>query len=335
MSPNPAPPAAHPTFTNAHAQMCTVITAITDAWGADGEAIIRHVYRDLGHHTGAEMIATGVVPAGADLETYGRVSEQIMDTCGLEGWTRVATDAVEHRTIVPGCAAYVPLFEYLQAPANICSLPFEWDNGCLDVINDDLEVWPRSCVYRGAGECHYVISLRDQDRSQPAQAPTAALPAGTARPAAAVAVQAEPTWTNPTAGLLALIGAAVAAYGDEAYAVLRPALHALGAKAGADEVASPAADAAQIAELIVRRYRAAGFTEATAVAEADGRWRVDLGHNPYGPVLARFAAHRAAATLFAEYDDGWATAAPRVDLVTAADGWAAAGQHTFTISARS
>src|SRR5690606_41153612 len=124
-----------------------------------------------------------------------RVSEQIMDTCGLGGWTRVFTAETEHRTIVPGCAAYLPLFEFLDAPENICALPFEWDNGCLDVINADLEIWPRMCVYRGAGECHYVISPREAISAE------ATGPPGRAS-AAAVAGRAEPTWTNPPAGRL-------------------------------------------------------------------------------------------------------------------------------------
>ncbi|MBB3043106.1 hypothetical protein [Nocardioides soli] len=304
----------HPTFTNAHAQMCAVITAITRAWGDDGTVLVRATYRDLGHQTGQQMIATGVVPPGADLETYGRVSEQIMDICGLEGWTRLHRDDAEHRTVVPGCAAYLPLFEFLDAPPNICSLPFEWDNGCLDVINADLQIWPTTCAYQGAEACHYVISARAD--SAGAQL---ALPAVDSVDET-VAVRDEPTWTNPTAGFLALIGAVVSRYHDEGMGVLRPALHALGVRAGQEELAdTPSVRSA--AEILAARYRAAGFVGVELRVQPDDSVLVDLGANPYGPVLGRFSAREAASTLLGAYDAGWSSTVPGLELTTVSDGW--------------
>jgi hypothetical protein len=312
----------HPTFTNAHAQMCAVITAVTDRWGSDGEALIRATYRALGHRTGRQMIDTGIVPAGADLETYGRVSEQIMDTCGLEGWTRLTTAAPEHRTVVPGCAAYLPLFEFLDAPDNICELPFEWDNGCLDTINDGLEIWPRRCAYRGEADCHYVIAARD-DATTPAAAPVADEPG-------AVAVRNEPTWTNPTAGFLALVGAATSRFGDAALDILRPALRALGARAGEDELdtTSTAQDAAQ---RLVRRYAAAGFVQGTARTGSGDDVVVDLGTNPYGPVLDLFGSHATASELLRSYDDGWAHTARDLQITVVSDSWTLGGRHVLSV----
>jgi hypothetical protein len=316
----------HPTFTNAHAQMCAVITAVTNAWGDEGQALLRRTYRELGHRTGEQMIRTGIVPAGADLETYGRVSEQIMDTCGLEGWTRVPTSREEHRTIVPGCADYLPLFEFLEAPDNVCSLPFEWDNGCLDVINADLQIWPTTCVYRSESQCHYVISHREET-TRP-ETPTVP----TTRAGERVAVRNEPTWTNPTAGFLALIGSTSLHYPEEGLEVLRPALRALGARAGQDELAGADQTVESVAETLVRRYRAAGFVDAELQPQADGRVLVDLGGNPYGPVLDHFSSHQAASELFHEYDAGWSSAAPDVAITTVKDGWLDASSHVLSVA---
>jgi hypothetical protein len=310
----------HPTFTNAHAQMCAVITALTVAWGDEAQSLIRKTYRELGHQTGQQMIRTGMVPAGADLETYGRVSEQIMDTCGLEGWTRIPSDR-EHRTVVPGCASYVPLFDFLGAPDNVCSLPFEWDNGCLDVINDELEIWPRQCVYRGAADCHYVISPRQQSPDGDVAAPS--------RQAPGAAVTDEPTWTNPTAGFLALIGAAAGAFGDEASSVLVPALHSLGVRAG-HEVLDSSTTVEAAAELMGERYSAAGFT-ATTARRSSAVVEVELGRNPYGPVLEHFGARDSASELFAAYDNGWIEAADHLEVRVMVDSWRRSGEHILQI----
>jgi hypothetical protein len=314
-------PAAHPTFTNAHAQMCAVITALTGHFGDDAESLIRATYRALGHRTGQQMIDAGIVPAGADLETYGRVSEQIMDTCGLEGWTRIPSDQSEHRTLVPGCTAYLPLFRFLGAPNNVCSLPFEWDNGCLDVINNELQVWPRRCAYRGDTDCHYVIETRADGRGT--------ADAGTSPQQRPAAVKDEPTWTNPTAGFLALIGASAARFGQAAIDTLSPALRSLGARAGQDEL-DESTTAGEAAECLALRYAASGFIAAKAHA-VDGEAVVDLGQNPYGPVLDQFAAHSAASELFSSYDEGWAASTGRLRTSVIKDSWTLGGQHVLAL----
>lgn len=310
----------HPTFTNAHAQMCAVITVLTKTFGDDGESLIRATYRALGHRTGQQMIDSGIVPAGADLETYGRVSEQIMDTCGLEGWTRVASRQPEHRTAVPGCAAYLPLFTFLEAPDNICSLPFEWDNGCLDVINESLQVWPRRCAYRGEAECHYVIDARGHESRGD----------GTAQSSShTVAVKDEPTWTNPTAGFLALIGAAAGRFGAAALDVLGPALESLGARAGQDELPA-SATLLEAGELLAGRYTAAGFVGADVCILSEHAV-IDLGPNPYGPVLDLFGSRVVASELFAAYDDGWAQSTGRLHVTVVTDSWRRGGHHVMRI----
>jgi hypothetical protein len=142
-----APPdvARHPLFTNPHIRMCAVITA--------------------------------VIERGADIEAYGRVSEQIMDICGLDGWARLDTRDAEHPTAVPRCAAYREAYEAIGAPRKLCAIPFEWDDGCLDRINPALEAWPTACAFQDAGECIYTIRPR-AGASTPARTGAAAPAAG-------------------------------------------------------------------------------------------------------------------------------------------------------------
>lgn len=323
----PAPPhwqhaAPHPTFTNAHAQMCAAITALTDHWGDAGQELVRRAYRRLGHETGRHMVESGVVPAGADLEVYGRVSEQIMDTCGLEGWARVPTAREEHRTVVPGCAAYLPLFEFLDAPDNICSLPFEWDNGCLDVINEELEVWPRSCAYRDGSTCHYVIEHKDRTTT------------GTGRttepPVSGVAVRNEPTWTNPTAGLVALVGSAATELGPEALKVLEDGLRDLGRRAGEAELQTGSA-LPHLLDVLARRYAAAGFVDVRTRIDVDGNG-VLTATSPYLPVIAMFDLHGAVSAVLQSYDEGWAEASQTHRLTVVRDSWLTPGEHELALS---
>jgi hypothetical protein len=274
------------------------------------------------------MIATGVAPAGADLETYGRVSGQIMDTCGLAGWTRLKTGVEEHRTVVPGCAAYLPLFQHIDAPRNICALPFEWDNGCLDIINAGLEIWPRRCAYAGDSDCHYVIAARQEPGDTSAQA--APLTHG----GTPVAVCDEPTWTNPTAGFLALIGAAVEHFGDHALHVLAEAIRQLAARAGQEQLAGRAdLPVPAIAGLLRERYAAAGFVGALCRATGDGAVLLDLGANPYRPVLDYFSSARQASALMRTYDDAWARSAPGVRIEVVSDSWIGAASHELKLNA--
>ncbi len=84
----------YPLYTNPHVRMCSVITGVIQRWDEDGHEMLRQTYRRLGRRTGRYMMASGVVPKDADIETYGRVSEQIMDINGLGG-TRAWLQAVE------------------------------------------------------------------------------------------------------------------------------------------------------------------------------------------------------------------------------------------------
>lgn len=314
----------HPTFTNAHAQMCAVITALTDRWGETGQDLVRRAYRRLGQRTGRQMIESGIVPAGADLETYGRVSEQIMDTCGLEGWSRVVTTREEHRTLVPGCAAYLPLFEFLEAPDNICELPFEWDNGCLDVINDGLQVWPRTCAYKDGSTCHYVVEPDTEGRRGD-------VALSTPGPTSGVAVRDRPTWTNPTAGLIALVGSAVAELGPDALETLCDRLGALGRRAGLEELTAPTSLSDQL-EALARRYTAAGFLDVhvRTGAEGDG---VLTATSTYEPVVAMFDPHRAVSEVLQSYDEGWAASGGSHRVVVVRDSWRSFVEHELRLIA--
>jgi hypothetical protein len=311
----------HPLFTNPHVRMCAVITAVTKRWGRRGERTLRDAYRALGHVTGEEMIAAGIVARGADLAAYGHVSEQIMDICGLDGWTRVDTGRPEHATVVPRCAAYCEAYSAIAAPPQLCEIPFEWDNGCLDRINPGLEVWPTSCVHDGAAECVYTIRTRGGARA----------PAPEGRESApATAVADAPTWTNPQAGLYALVARTVATFGGEGRAEIVRALETLGAHSGRFLVrvglVAVGCGPGEAATLAGHLGAVAGFTGWEVRVHDDGAFSLYRPGNPYLPVFERFGAPADIQHVVAAWDRGWlAVVDPDVRLEIRADRWTGDG----------
>jgi hypothetical protein len=296
----------HPLVTNPHIRMCAVITAVLRAWGSRGEQVLREAYRELGHQTGRYMIATGVVQPGADLESYGRASEQIMDACGLGGWTRIDAGPLQHRTVVPGCAAYTEVYRSLAAPPQLCGIPFEWDNGCLDVINADLRIAPERCVYTGDAECHYVIRARELDRHPGAAA------LATDRPTPLEQAQA---WTNPQAGLYAILSRSIDHFGPGAVAVLGDAMASLGRLTGEYMIEHHLVEAGATVEAIARMAGAlthiAGFREISLTGATD-RVTLSAAENPFLPVLRFFGNGADVSRVVQEWENGWvATVNPR------------------------
>lgn len=295
---------AHPTVTNPHIRMCAVITRVIREHGPLGEKVVREAYRALGHRTGQYMIATGVVPAAADLETYGRVSEQIMDACGLDGWTRVQLDPKQHRTIVPNCAKYIPQYERMGAPREFCSIPFEWDNGCLDVINPALRIQPERCTYAGDAECHYVI--RDTVAATASSTPSRPAEAG-----AATDLTDAPAWTNPQAGLLTLISRSIEAFSNKIVPDMQDAMAALGVetgeylvRAGVLRRGAAMQDIAAVAGAI---EQVSGCSKITVRYFPDGA-RLTVDGNPYRPVVEAFGHAPLVSAVRQQWEDSWVRA---------------------------
>jgi hypothetical protein len=231
-----APRVAHfALYTNPHIRMCSVITAAVGRWNAEGEELLRRTYRRLGRKTGRYMLAVGVVERGASVEQWGQVSDQILEINGLGGYTEIDGGPDVHAVEVPACARYTEAYRFLHAPRHLCAIPFEWDNGCLDSVSPDVQVWPGPCVYRGDDRCIYAVSRRDAADADTARREVAADPDladGAESGGASTAVVDAPDWTNPQVGLFALISALINRYGDEATATIRRALFELGVRAG-------------------------------------------------------------------------------------------------------
>lgn len=323
----------HPLVTNPHIRMCAVITEVLHLFGQQGAEVLREAYTDLGHRTGAFMIAGQVVPPGANLETWGRVSEEIMDTCGLEGWTRVPTDNTQHRVKVPGCAAYVDVYRQIGAPAELCAIPFAWDNGCLDIVNPNLRINPEMCVYTGDVECHYVIRRATNHRNPAGAAGESPHQTMEAQKPGAVAVADAPAWTNPFAGLLAVCSRSLERLYPSPRGPLEKSLTALGTITGHylrdHDLTGNSAGPHEIARL------AAGI----AVASGYGSVRLDTGDpravvlrhdDPFGPVLETFGPAQEVRELTSVWDDAWVnTVAPSLTVSTVWDVEQACVSRTF------
>ena len=323
----------HPTVTNPHIRMCAVITEVLRRWGSDGERVLRDAYRELGHRTGEYMIATGVVARGADIETYGRVSGQIMDACGLDGWRRIASGPDEHRTAVPNCADYVAQYTAMNAPLNLCPIPFEWDNGCLDVINLELRIAPETCAYRGDSECHYVIRNRVIRKrvireSVIRESVIRASPAGVGvtppvRTTSATALSDAPAWTNPQAGLLTILARSLARLSPTPYPALLEAMRGSGAETGRyllDGGLLPAnAAPLQLARTAAAIAEVSGYGDLRVTQTQDGARLV--GTNPFTVVLDAFGFAGEVSNIVQEWENRWVNAVnPAVRVLIEQDG---------------
>ncbi len=279
--------------------MCSVITGVIRRWQADGHQLLRTTYRRLGRRTGRYMIAAGVVSAGADLETYGRVSEQIMDINGLGGHTRLDTGQLEHALRVPNCARYTEAYRFLQAPDFLCTIPFEWDNGCLDSINPELQIWPGPCVYRGDADCVYRISQRQTFAEHPHAA---------AAPPLATTIANAPDWTNPQIGLYAIASAVCNTYGDDGRQVVEDSLYALGLRSGQfliDEGVIPSGcTPAQWGEVAAQLANVTGFYDHESVAVSEDCFELRLTRYPYIEPFSVFAAPNDIIEIGAAWDRG-------------------------------
>lgn len=321
----------HPFVINPHIRMCAVITAVLHGWGSKGERILRNAYRDLGHKTGQYMIATGIVAKGADLETYGRVSEQIMDVCGLDGWTRLDTASTEHRTVVPNCAKYTQQYQAMNAPKHLCAIPFEWDNGCLDAINPSLRILPEMCRYVGDLECHYVI--RD-DQAYGTTTDSSADASVSITPI--TRVDQAPAWTNPQAGLLAITARALEHLTPNPYGALIDAMQKLGKQTGAYLLESglvPAnAGPSDLAKTAAAIGHLSGYPNISIEQMGRGT-RLKAPVNPYRPVVEAFGHAADVSAITQQWEVSWISAVnPASKVSVEKDGLVSSGgdQRLFT-----
>jgi len=296
---NERPPvSAQPLFTNPHIRMCSVITGVIQRWQEDGHQLLRHTYRRLGRRTGRHMIAAGVVPRDADIETYGRVSEQIMDLNGLGGYTRLDTGKQEHALDVPNCARYTEAYRFLGAPTYLCSIPFEWDNGCLDSINPALQIWPGPCVYRGDARCVYRLDKRDSSKTEQTLADIARddpAPSGVgSTDAGGTSIANAPDWTNPQVGLYAILSAVCNRYGEEGRRVARQSLYDLGLRSGQflldQGVVRAGCTPAEWGEVAADLAEVSGFYDHRSVGISEDCFELHLTRYPYLEPFTFFGA---------------------------------------------
>jgi hypothetical protein len=305
--------AAHPLYVNPHIRMCSVITRAIATWGNEAEALLRSTYRRLGRKTGNFMMAAGVVRRGVAVPEWGRVSEEIMDLNGLDGWARLEVSDERHDLTVPGCKRYTAAYRALGAPKQLCGIPFEWDNGCLDAVNPQLQVWPGPCAYRGAEICHYVVSHRPlveaaQTQKEMAEDDYSVAVAGESSGDGEKPVAEAPDWTNPLVGLLAIVSALSGRWPGRGELEVKAALEQLGALAGQylleHQVVGKGCGAEEWLTHADRLWELAGFYQRRSEAQRADSVVVVLEHQPYLEPLRFFDAPADIFDLITSWDRG-------------------------------
>ena len=151
-----------PRWTNPYIGMCALISACINTFGEEGETAMREAMLNLGRKTGQAMIDQGLVPKGASVQRWGKMLEQLLDLTGIHDHQCVESTPERYLVRVNSCE-YPEPYEHIKAPPNICEIPIQWDNGCLETVNPEIRMTIRQCIWRGDGYCLYCIDKRQAE----------------------------------------------------------------------------------------------------------------------------------------------------------------------------
>jgi predicted hydrocarbon binding protein len=150
---------AAPKWTNPYIGICAMISATVNAYGLGALDVLRKAFIELGKKTGEYMIGQGLVKKGASIHEWGKMTIDLLDLTGIYSHDVIQDDADNFVIKVEDCGYQEP-FRYINAPADVCQVPIQWDNGCLQTINPELHTEIVQCAYKGDGHCIYHIKRR-------------------------------------------------------------------------------------------------------------------------------------------------------------------------------
>ena len=110
-----------PQWTNPYIGMCALISAAVNSFGKEGERVMIEALRNLGLKTGEYMIREGLVLKDSSVETWGKLTEQLLDLTGITNHECIESSPDRYSIKVKGCV-YPEPYAYLKAPHNICNL---------------------------------------------------------------------------------------------------------------------------------------------------------------------------------------------------------------------
>jgi hypothetical protein len=105
------------------------------------------------------MIEQGVAKRGTSVHDWGNMTIELLDLTGIYDHEVISEDEDNFIIKVDDCGYQEP-FRYINAPPDICQVPIQWDNGCLQTINPDLHTEITQCAYKGSEYCIYHIQRR-------------------------------------------------------------------------------------------------------------------------------------------------------------------------------
>jgi hypothetical protein len=150
-----------PKWTNPYIGMCTLISAAVNTYGVGALDVMKTAFIELGKKTGAYMIEQGVAQKNVSVGEWGQVTLDLLDLTGIYDHEVVEQDDDNFIIKVADCGYQEP-FRHINAPEDICQVPIQWDNGCLQTINPDIHTEITQCAYKGAEHCIYHIMRRKQ-----------------------------------------------------------------------------------------------------------------------------------------------------------------------------
>jgi hypothetical protein len=149
---------AAPDWTNPNVGMIALISGVINAFGDEGRSVAKGSLFKLGLKTGEYMIDKGLVSRGASPTEWGRFTLQLMDLTGFHDYEEVESTERRYQFKVTRYP-YLDAFRYLDAPADACDIPGDWDRGCLATINPRIEMTQPKCFWQDDPFCLWSYEL--------------------------------------------------------------------------------------------------------------------------------------------------------------------------------
>lgn len=146
-----------PKWTNPLVGYSAVISAAVEEYGPEAMKVTSDAFVRLGNKTGEYMIEQGLVPRGCNISQWGRNELEILEMTGSFEHEVIQEDADNFVIRLPDCGYQEP-FRYMNAPREICSVPWCWDEGELQTVNPELHLDVAKCAYRGDDCCIFHVT---------------------------------------------------------------------------------------------------------------------------------------------------------------------------------
>ncbi len=143
-----------PKWTNPYVGLCSMIATAANEYGNGALKVMSDALTRVGRKTGEYLIERGIVEPGCSIAEWGAIELETLQLRGIYQAEVIQSGEDDFVIRVPDCGYQEP-FRYMNAPREICSVPWCWDEGELQTVNPELHLEVAKCAYRGDDCCTF------------------------------------------------------------------------------------------------------------------------------------------------------------------------------------